>query len=535
MSAAAWRAGTVPPLPPEPRSADPAGAARGWRHGLQLLLAGCVLVPLLLLLLWGERSWRAEWARAAEVALRNAEMVREQAIGVVNTQMAVLDHVSTLAAMAERDGTGPEGLHRQLAALDARLDTVLRLGVIDRSGRLLAASTGYPAQLDVSDRPYFLAVREGEPRIQMERVTLRQGGQDVVLMALRRPGEGFAGAVASIVPVEAFTDAFGRIAADPRASASLLGADGTLLVRHRPDAQPMLLPPDAPARQAISRAPSGVYEALALSDGITRIYGYSQVADLPLYANFGLPRSAVVESWLGGMMLVGALLLLTSLGGCTAVLYAARRMEAEADRRQLAEAERRADIQATLLRELHHRVKNSLMTVQSLIRMQAGVGARAAETLQRRVLALAQVHDLLHVSEMVSRLELSGFLRALCANPAIVPPGLQVAVDCEVEPVEVEVEQAGPLALVVAELVGNAIAHAFPEGRPGRVVIALGRQGDQGRLSVRDDGVGMPDAPELRRHSGLALAERLAAQLRGRLEVRRGGGTEVVLTFPLNR
>jgi two-component sensor histidine kinase len=78
-------------------------------------------------------------------------------------------------------------------------------------------------------------------------------------------------------------------------------------------------------------------------------------------------------------------------------------------------------MQDALLRELHHRVKNSLMTVQSLIRMQDG-GPDAARTLQGRVIALAQVHDLLHVSGMSSRLELSDFIRTLCARTAFGAP-----------------------------------------------------------------------------------------------------------------
>jgi two-component sensor histidine kinase len=502
------------------------------RRGLQLVLACCILLPLLLLVLWGERSWRMELSRAGDQAMRNAELVREYALGVVNTQMAVLDHVASLVGAAGPEEAGQAELDRRLAALDQRMDSVLRLGVIDADGVLVAASTHPARPVDLSDREYFRSLRDGTARLGIERVTLRPGGQDAIVLAMRRPGDGFAGVVTSVVPVQAFTDFLGRIAADPRVTASLIRADGTLLVRRSPTSPPARLGPGTAARRAMAQGDRGLYQARSLTDGMTRIYGFARVGDLPIYVNFGIARGAVVEAWLGGMAVVGALLLSAGLGCYAAVLQISRRMQAAVDRELLAEARRRADLQEALLRELHHRVKNSLMTVQSLIRMQPGVDPQAAATLQRRVIALAQVHDLLHVADMSSRLELSGFLRALCANPAIVPPQLDVALECQVEPLEVGVEQAGPLALVVVELLANALRHAFPATRPGRVTVRLGSRGPHGLLSVRDDGIGMPGEGERGRHSGLALVERLIAQLHGSLEIRSEAGTEVTVTFP---
>jgi two-component sensor histidine kinase len=505
-----------------------AGPLEGWPPGLRLLLLGSVVVPALLLLLWGERSWRLEWARAADEARRNSQLVSEFARGVLDTQRAVLDHVGTLAA----DDDGPAALAQRLGALNDRLPGVLRLAVFDAEGTIVASSRRQPAALDIGDRGYFRALRDGPAAVQVDRLRLRPDGQDVVLVAARRPGAAFAGVIVSTVPVTAFTDFFGRIAADPRAAASLMRADGRLLVRHRPEAPPIDLPPDVPSRQVIAAGGSAVYEAFAITDRTWRLYGMARVGDLPLYASFGVPRDAVIMTWLQGMALVGALLLATSLACCVAVATAARRMQGAAARAQLAEAERRAEMQDALLRELHHRVKNSLMTVQSLIRLQDG-GPDSARTLQGRVIALAQVHDLLHVSGMWSRLELSDFIRTLCARTGFVAPDGRVELWLELEPVEVAVEAAGPLALVVVELVTNALRHAFPDGRAGRVTVSLRREGGRGVLSVRDDGLGLPADVVARRHAGLGLVERLVGQLRGRLELRRGAGTEAVVTFPL--
>lgn len=510
-----------------------AGPVRAqWPGGLRLLLLGGIVVPLLLLLLWGERSWRLEWARAAEDAGRNARLVSEHIRGVIDTQRAVLDHVATLSTGVRRGTPEADALSARITTFQTRLAGVLRLGVFDADGLLLASSGSEPPGLSISDRAYFQALRDGATPVRVERLNLRPDGQDAVVIAVRRPGEGFDGVLVASIPVTAFTDFFGRIAADPRAAASLVRADGRLLVRHRPEAPPMDLPPDAPSRLAMAGGEGGVHEAFAASDRTWRLYGLSRVGDLPLFGGFGVPRDAIVAEWLRGMALVGALLLATALASVVAVTSAARRLRLAADRAELAEAQRRADMQAALLRELHHRVKNSLMTVQSLIRMQDG-GPEATRTLQGRVIALAQVHDLLHVSGMSSRLELSDFIRTLCARTALAVPGDRVDIRLDLQPVEVGVEAAGPLALIVVELLGNAVRHAFPRSRPGRVTIALRAEGVEGVLAIRDDGVGLPEGIARRRHAGLGLVDRLVAQLRGRLELRSASGTEAIVTFPL--
>ena len=108
-----------------------------------------------------------------------------------------------------------------------------------------------------------------------------------------------------------------------------------------------------------------------------------------------------------------------------------------------------------------------------------------------------------------------------------------VRVICEADRVEVGVEAAVPLALVVVELVTNALKHAFPANGGGRIRVTLRDLGTEAVLTVEDDGIGLPDAGTRDRTSGLRLVERLVAQLQGRFEVAVDGGTRFTLTFPL--
>lgn len=511
------------------RVAPPPGP---WPWPLRALLAGSLLLPLLTAVLWGERSWRVEVARATEEARGNAELVREYALGVIRRHEAVLDAVAIAAELAEAPGADRQELHRLLAALARKHGPLVSLVVIDAEGRIVLSSRTHPVLLDVSDRDYLRRLRGGETGLQIERLTIRPDGQDVLVLAQRRSGEAFRGAVAATIPIQAFTDLFGQMAPADRGSASLLREDGLLLLRHRPSAPPIALPTEVPFRQAIATADAGTYRALALSDGIERIYGFARLAELPFYANYGVSTASMAASWRREMAPVAGLLALAAALGFAAVLQTARRLRAEVDRGALEAARRRAEIQDTLMRELHHRVKNSLMTVQSLIRIH-GPGLDRDRILQQRVMALAQVHDLLHVADFGSRLDVAAFLRTLLGNPAIVPPEREVRVGCDADRVEVGVEAAVPLALVVVELVTNALKHAFPARGGGRIGVTLRDLGAEAVLTVEDDGVGLPDGRSRERTSGLRLVERLVAQLHGRLEVAVEGGTRFTLRFPL--
>jgi two-component sensor histidine kinase len=149
------------------------------------------------------------------------------------------------------------------------------------------------------------------------------------------------------------------------------------------------------------------------------------------------------------------------------------------------------------------------------------------------VAALAQVHDLLHVTGISSRLDVPAFLARLIANPALVPPERGIRVTCHADPLEVGLEQAAPLALIVTELLTNALKHAFPDARTGTIALTLRTQGANAVLRVSDDGVGLASPKPAARRSGLRLAERLAQQLDGTLTIEPGPGTSFRLEFPV--
>ncbi len=189
-----------------------------------------------------------------------------------------------------------------------------------------------------------------------------------------------------------------------------------------------------------------------------------------------------------------------------------------------------------LIREVHHRAKNNLMVVQSLLRLQSNTAddGAARELLiesQNRVQSMSIIHDMLHRSPDPRSLSLSDYLRAMVTRLFQVYQGGIPAVKLcfEVEDLTLDVDTVIPVGLIVNELVSNSLKHAFPEGREGSVCVSLRRTG-AGRiaLSVRDDGAGLPPGFELEGTStlGMRIVGSLAKQVRGEIELIREGGTE---------
>jgi PAS domain S-box-containing protein len=218
------------------------------------------------------------------------------------------------------------------------------------------------------------------------------------------------------------------------------------------------------------------------------------------------------------------------------------------DRKQAEEALQRAlDEREVLLREVHHRVKNNLASIVSLIELQQqGVTDPSALDLLRqlgqRVRATALVHEMLYRAERLDRIDFHRYLQALgySLQDAFSPDGA-IRLQTQAPDVWIELDQAMACGLLVNELVTNAFKYAFPHGqpRPGNqrceIQVSAMQEGADYTLTIADNGVGLPDGLDWRQAKGLGLVlVRMLGQhqLRGRIDVNRIAGTVFTLRFP---
>jgi two-component system, sensor histidine kinase PdtaS len=201
-----------------------------------------------------------------------------------------------------------------------------------------------------------------------------------------------------------------------------------------------------------------------------------------------------------------------------------------------------------LLKETHHRVKNNLQIVASLLNLQAGrlsnpQAVTALHDTRNRVQSMALLHETLYRAENLARVNFAAYVEDLCRQlwRSLGPEGERIAIRKRVAPIGLPLEQSVPCGLIINELVSNALKHGFPDARVGEITVELSPTNEQRLvLSVRDNGVGLPPGfdSELRATLGLQLVSLLAKQLGGQLTVGREDGAgalfSVVFSAPVN-
>jgi two-component sensor histidine kinase len=201
--------------------------------------------------------------------------------------------------------------------------------------------------------------------------------------------------------------------------------------------------------------------------------------------------------------------------------------------RLLAEKER-------LLKEIHHRVKNNLQVVMSLLNSQAdalqdGAALSAIQESQHRVQAMALIHQKLYQAQGVARIPMHDYIEEVVAYLHDSYCLKQLAhFELEVEPIELDVTQAVPLGLIINEAITNAFKYAFPDGRSGTVTLRLQRHGEATyQLVIADDGVGLPANydPSQSRSLGMTLLHGFSGQLGGELTITSPPGLTINLVF----
>ena len=214
-----------------------------------------------------------------------------------------------------------------------------------------------------------------------------------------------------------------------------------------------------------------------------------------------------------------------------------------------------------LLREVHHRVKNNLATISSLLELQARASQDARvqvafQESQQRIRSMTQIHEQLYRSESLTTIDMSQYVAGMAEELRYIYSKGEIMVQVDVQQVKLTIDQAIPCGLIINELITNALKYAFPatqaeDSSPAptmdqlsrrQVLVSLQADGDRCRLRVSDNGVGLPADFDIQttRTLGLRLVSRLAVQLGGELEVESmpdnaGDGAAFQIDFPIRK
>jgi two-component sensor histidine kinase len=326
------------------------------------------------------------------------------------------------------------------------------------------------------------------------------------------------------------------------------------------------------------------------SDGIARLYSLTNLSHsdiffilgVPEAGSFGFARRDFVSRMLAAMAMVFCALVGVAVGGDLLVARGLRALSAVAQAYRHGDYSARPDVKGgslevlqlsetlsrmaervqrheqdmsraiqqkdAMLKEVHHRVKNNLQVVTSLMSIQANrlkdeSSKRALAELQRRVRALGLLHRHLYEGDDLRYLDFGQFTAELCQmvkeSSGLIARGISIEVD--IPPIPITADRAVPLGLLITEALGNALKHAFPAGRPGTIRISLSASAEGiATISISDDGIGPPPAfadtttiSPLGPGTGLLLMQAFAQQLGGELTVEGPPGTTVGFSFDL--
>jgi two-component sensor histidine kinase len=369
----------------------------------------------------------------------------------------------------------------------------------------------------------------------------------------------------------------------PEASVDLLDRDGRPLVASDPNGHNGAGLPPAELLQAAVRNGVRSFDAVG-ADGTARNYAVHTIGGDSLFIVFGQPNRMVIAPLQRDLSIQIAILALVVLGGLAAALIGSRLLVTQWIAKLAEEARAIAagrsgptesfagapteirELNATLtemaaqiktreselsesvaqkqmmLREIHHRVKNNLQTVTSLLNLYARIPRgeaikQAFADVQTRINALALVHRHLYESQDLREIDLAAFMSGLCRlvqDGCGVPPR-RVQLHVDIPTATMAGDRAIPLALLTTEILTNAFKHAFPDNRAGAIQVRL-KLGDHGtaRLVIADNGIGMVRRSEGSPGTmGQTLIGAFTRQLGGTLSTAGPPGTTVTLDFAL--
>lgn len=496
------------------RKFGPAGLVLGLTTALVVVIFG-----VFALLVWQGYGTAITQARAK--AQSAADVIAEETRWLVGSSLLTLKRVQFTL------GGDPASLTAaSKAALDEAVKSLpapLTLSVYDAQGRLSPASAAPDLPSDISDTDLFKALAAGADRQVAPELDAAADRAPTFLIGQRLTLDGaFSGVAVITAGTAVLTDFWAPLKLGPDATVSLVREDGWIIARQPPPDKPMNIGASDNFTKYLTSDLAGSYLSGASPvDGISRIVAFRHLPDLGLIAIAAVPQNAVVGALWTSVVIVLLLLVpigAALLGGSIWTSRILKRLQVAVDQNQV------------LFREIHHRVKNNLQSVSSLVRLQP-IAPEIKEEMVRRIEAMSAVHEHIYRSDTFDSVAVKDYLHTLIE-------GLRRSYSSEAEVSErlenltVDKDAAMPLGLIVNEVVSNAFKHAFPEGRRGAISIVLEAVGPNlGKLTIKDNGVGF-DPSKQTRGMGRRLIVGLTQQLQGESSFVSEGGSLFTLTFP---
>ncbi|MBE7731719.1 sensor histidine kinase [Devosia faecipullorum] len=414
------------------------------------------------------------------------------------------------AALGPEMSGDPAALQAAIEGLPADID----IYIIDANARTMFSTVPGAAEIDVSDREYFTAVREGRLFYTSDMIVSRITGEAIFVFSKRVTRNGqFAGAIMVSFSDSVLQPFWVSLDLDPQSTVSLVRRDGALMARFPAPERPLDLSDHPLITEHLPASESGTYFSESSPvDGVARMVSYQTVPGTEMLAVASIATIGTSQTLRGviiALLITVTPIVLALLGIGAWVLVLLRR-----DARRRAELEAAQDTNVLLFREIHHRVKNNLQSVQSLVRMQ-DIPASAKIDLQSRLSAMAAMHEHIYRHDRYEDIDAHDLVPVV-AGEVVQAYGADVDLRYDVDHAAVDRDHTTPLSLLLSELITNTLKYAFADGRRGAISVTLRDLGN-GRCSlvVADNGTGIGVLPDAPTSMGLRLIRGIVSQMGG--------------------
>lgn len=456
---------------------------------------------------------------AAQVVATNAGWVAQ----VANQTLRRID-----AVLGPSLNTNRDVLRAAVEGLPDDLDVY----IIDDNARTLFSTVPNADAVDVSDREYYTALRDGASTYTSGLLISRLTDQKIFVFSRRIVRDGrFAGAVVVSFSDDLMRTFWSYLDLEAGSTVSLVRRDGALMARYPSASEPVDLSGHPLITQHLPQAEAGTYFSEASPvDGIARVVSYRGVPGTDILA---LASIATNESWdslrsaIISVMIIAAPILIGLVAGGVWIVRLLRR-----DARRRADLEAANETNVMLFREIHHRVKNNLQSVQSLVRMQ-DMPTKVKMDLQSRLSAMAAMHEHIYKHDKYEDIDAHDLVKVVVDEVAHAYGGT-ATVTYDLDHVPVDRDHVTPLSLLLSELVTNALKYAFVDGREGTINVSLRDRGNgRCQLTVKDDGVGLGQLPDAPTSMGMRLVRGVVSQMGGTYSYASDSGTRFVADIAL--
>jgi len=558
------------------------------RGGLLLVSLVSIVPALAIIVVTGIQHARQIEESVVEEAHRYVESIVQVHNEQVGSIRQMLTTLARLEPFRERDAEAAAGI---LADVLDESSEYLNMAVIDTNATVIA-SPNLAAGTNLAHRRHVVEALRTGGFVVGEYVTALVDDEPSLPFArpIRNRDGTIVGVIGTVYPLHRYAELFAQLGLPDETILGITDYRGIrLFFRPVKETNPVGEPIKQAVWEQMSTGPDRGTVHLAGSDGISRFYAYQRVfaenADQPyLYIVLGVPEAQstgvakhilVRNTALMGAVIVAAVVTALLLGGAVfghrmdrlattarqiswgdlesrsginetrseigTVAQAIDEMAARLQERAREQQEERLRLSSSLrekevlLQEVHHRVKNNMQLIMSIVHLQQSSTVdldEFCERLEARIRAMSFVHELLYQSPDLSTIRIRELLQGLTAAVAQAPNAPRVTVQSE--EIALPMERAIPLSLITNELLANAVKHAHNANAPDEVVVSLSRCGGSIELSVRDAGPGFPDGfvPEQSTGLGMRLITALAEQLDGTVSVGYREGGYVTVRVP---